>query len=175
MLQAMGVLGGFAQALAGATGALLAREVSGSDGMAGLPQALLVAGSAIAGLALSALTRRVGRRLALSAGLLVALAGCVTVMVGGVVAYLPVVLVGSLLLGAGNTVVMLGRYAAADLGPQEARGRAMGAVLAATTVGAVAGPNLLAPAGGLATALGLGPLIGPSLVAWAGFAAAATR
>jgi hypothetical protein len=82
-------------------------------------------------------------------------------------------LVGSLLLGAGNTAVMLGRYAAADLGNQSARGRAMGAVLAATTVGAVVGPNLLAPAGALAGTLGLVALTGPYLVAAVGFAAAA--
>jgi MFS family permease len=65
----------------------------------------------------------------------------------------------------GNTAVMLGRYAAADLGNQSARGRAMGAVLAATTVGAVVGPNLLAPAGALAGTLGLVALTGPYLVA----------
>jgi MFS family permease len=172
-LQGASVLGGLAQSLAGAAGALLAREVSGSDAVAGLPQALLVAGSAVAALALSALTRRAGRRLALTAGLLIAVAGSMLAMVGGAAGNLPVVLAGSLLLGAGNTVVMLGRYAAADLGPEAARGRAMGAVLAATTVGAVAGPNLLGPAGALAIALGLVPLTGPYLVAAAGFAAAA--
>jgi MFS family permease len=172
-LRAASVLGGLAQSLAGAAGALLAREVGGSDAVAGLPQALLVAGSAIAALALSALTRRAGRRLALSAGLVVALAGSLVTMAGGAALRLPVVLAGSLLLGAGNTVVMLGRYAAADLVPQAARGRAMGAVLAATTVGAVAGPNLLAPAGGLAAALGLDALTGPYLVAAVAFAAAA--
>jgi MFS family permease len=172
-LRVASVLGGLAQSLAGAAGALLAREVGGSDAVAGLPQALLVAGSAIAAPALSALTRRAGRRLALSAGLVVALVGSLVTMAGGAALRLPIVLAGSLLLGAGNTVVMLGRYAAADLVPQAARGRAMGAVLAATTVGAVAGPNLLAPAGGLAAALGLGALTGPYLVAAVAFAAAA--
>lgn len=172
-LQVASVLGGLAQSLAGAAGALLAREVGGSDAVAGLPQALLVAGSAVAALVLSALTRRVGRRLALAGGLAVALTGSVVAMAGGAALHLPVVLVGSLLLGAGNTVVMLSRYAAADLVSSEARGRAMGAVLAATTVGSVAGPNLLAPAGGLAIALGLGTLTGPYLVAAVGFAAAA--
>lgn len=172
-LQVASVLGGLAQSLAGAAGALLAREVGGSDAVAGLPQALLVAGSAVAALVLSALTRRVGRRLALATGLAVALTGSVVAMAGGAALRLPVVLAGCLLLGAGNTVVMLGRYAAADLVSSEARGRAMGAVLAATTVGSVAGPNLLAPAGGLASALGLGTLTGPYLVAAVAFAAAA--
>jgi MFS family permease len=172
-LQAASVLGGLAQSLAGAAGALLARAVSGNDAVAGLPQAVLVAGSALAALGLSALTRRAGRRLALVAGLVVALSGCIVTMAGGAAGSLAVVLAGSLMLGAGNTVVMLGRYAAADLGPQAARGRAMGAVLAATTVGAVAGPNLLAPAGALAGMLGMVALTGPYLVAAVGFVAAA--
>lgn len=166
-------MGGLAQSLAGAAGALLAREVGGTDAVAGLPQALLVAGAAVAALALSAVTRRAGRRPALAGGLLVALAGAGTTLGGGATRLLPVVLAGSFLLGAGNTVVMLSRYAAADLVAQRARGRAMGAVLAATTVGSVAGPNLLAPAGSLATALGLTPLTGPYLLAAVGFACAA--
>ncbi|HSK95528.1 MAG TPA: MFS transporter, partial [Euzebyales bacterium] len=172
-LQAASVLGGLAQSLSGAAGALLARQVSGSDAVAGLPQALLVAGSALAALGLSALTRRAGRRVALAVGLLVAVAGSVVVVGGGAAGSLLVVLGGSVLLGAGNTVVMLGRYAAADLVPDAARGRAMGAVLAATTVGAVAGPNLLGPASGLAARSGLVALTGPYLVAAVGFAVAA--
>lgn len=172
-LQVAGVVGGLAQSLSGAAGALLARSVSGSDAVAGLPQALLVAGSALAAIGLSGLTRRAGRRAALSAGLLVALAGSVVVAGGGFVGALPVVLAGSVLLGAGNTVVMLGRYAAADLVDEAGRGRAMGAVLAATTVGAVAGPNLLGPAGALATAFGMAALTGPYVVAAVGFAVAA--
>ncbi|MBA3310993.1 MAG: MFS transporter, partial [Nocardioidaceae bacterium] len=65
-LCAAGALGGLAQSLAGAAGALLARQVGGSDAVAGLPQTLLVAGAAASALALSALTRRRGRRVALS-------------------------------------------------------------------------------------------------------------
>jgi len=167
------VLGGLAQALAGTAGGLLARQVSGSDAVAGLPQALLVAGSAVAALGLSALTVRRGRRTALSTGAAVAMIGCAVVIGGAVYGSLLPILAGSALLGAGNTAVMLGRYAAADLGPEAARPTAMAAVLAATTVGAVAGPNLLLPAGVLAGGLGLPGLAGPYGVAAVGFAAAA--
>jgi MFS family permease len=172
-LWAAGVLGGLAQSLAGAAGALLAQQVGGSDALAGLPQTLLVAGSAAAALALSALTLRHGRGAALSAGASAALAGCVAVIAGAVESSLPFILVGSFLLGAGNTAVMLGRYAAADLGSGTSRAAAMSSVLVATTAGAVAGANLLAPATGLAAAVGLPALAGPYLVAAAGFAAAA--
>jgi MFS family permease len=73
---------------------------------------------------------------------------------------LPWVLAGSLLMGAGTTAVLLGRYAAADLAAEANRARAMGSVLSATTVGAVAGPNLLAPAAVVSGLLGLPELAG---------------
>jgi len=171
-LWAASAFGGFAQALAGTAGGLLARVVSGSDAVAGLPQAMLVAGSAIAAVTLSRLTRRSGRGRALGVGAAAATAGCL-VAAGAASESLRFVLVGSLLLGAGNTAVMLGRYAAADLAPMTARARTMATVLAATTVGAVAGPNLLAPTGALARDLGLSTLSGPYLVAAMGFAVAA--
>src|SRR6266536_2111987 len=172
-LCAASALGGLAQALAGTGGALLARQISGSTAVAGLPQTALVAGSAAAALALSALTRRHGRAVALATGAVLAVAGCIVVAAAAVAASLPLVLAGSLLLGSGNTAVMLGRYAAADLAPDSSRARAMATVLAATTVGAVAGPNLLVPATGLAAALGLPPLAGPYLLGAVGFTAAA--
>ncbi|MDQ3738932.1 MAG: MFS transporter, partial [Actinomycetota bacterium] len=168
------VLGGLAQSLAGTAGALLARQLGNSDAVAGLPQALLVVGAAVSALGLSGLTRRRGRGVALSTGAIVAMIGCLVVLCAGLASSLPGVLLGSGLLGAGSTAVMLGRYAAADLGPETDRAKAMASVLVAITIGAVAGPNLLAPAGALASGLGIPALVGPYLVAAAAFAAAAS-
>lgn len=97
------------------------------------------------GPALSALARGSGRRGALAAGAGIALVGCGLLGMAGVVGAVPLVLSGSVLLGARNTAVMLGRYAAADLVEEADRPRAMGSVLAATAIGAVAAPNLLGP------------------------------
>jgi MFS family permease len=172
-LWAASVLGGLGQALAGTAGSLLVRELGGSDAAAGLPQALLVVGTGGSALVLSAVTKRFGRGPALTSGALAALAGCVVIAFAGLGERIGWVLAGSVLLGAGNTAVMLGRYAAADLGPQSSRARAMASVLMATTFGAVAGPNLLAPAGAVADGLGLAPLVGPYLLSALAFAAAA--
>lgn len=161
-------LGGFAQSLAGASGALLARQLGGSAAVAGLPQALLVSGSAVFGLVLSRLALHYGRRLALTSGSVVALFGSLIVMIAANKESLPLVLIGCVPLGAGTTAVMLGRYAAADLVSESRRAQAMGRVLVATTVGAVAGPNLLEPATRLA-----GGFSGPYVIAAIGFAAAA--
>ena len=79
-------------------------------------------------------------------------------------------LAGSLLLGGANAAIFLSRYAAADLGGPDARGRALGTVLFATALGTVAGPALLVPTGRLAEALGLPRLAGLYLVSVAAFA-----
>jgi MFS family permease len=165
-------LGGLAQSLAGAAGALLADGLGGTS-MAGLPQAVLVVGQAAAALLLSRLTARTGRRRALATGAVTAVGGATIVAVAAVIGSLALALAGNLLLGAGTAAVMLSRYAAADLAEPHERGRAMGRVLAATTVGAVAGPNLLAPSSHVAGTLGVPGLTGPYVVAGVTFAAAA--
>jgi MFS family permease len=167
------LLGGLAQSLGGSAAALLARDLGGSDAVAGLPQAVLVIGSAVAALAMSAMTRRFGRARVLAAGLAAATVGSVVVVLAVLAGSLLGLLAGTLLLGAGTTAVMLGRYAAADGAPEGARARAMAMVLVATTVGAVAGPNLLVPADALGRALGLPGLNGAYVVAALCFAAAA--
>lgn len=166
-------LGGIGQSLAGSAGALLAGHIGGSDTAAGLPQSVLVVGSAVSALVLSKVTVRRGRGAALASGAGTAAIGSVLVVVAARAGSLPAVLAGSLLLGAGNTAVMLGRYAAADLAPASSRAKAMASVLTATTLGAVAGPNLLAPASGFATGIGLPGLAGPYVGAAAVFIAAA--
>jgi MFS family permease len=167
------LLGGLAQSVAGAAAALLARDLGGSDAVAGLPQAVLVVGSAVAALAMSAMTRRFGRARVLAAGLAAATVGSVVVVLVVLAGSLLGLLAGTLLLGAGTTAVMLGRYAAADGAPEGARARAMATVLVATTIGAVAGPNLLVPSDVLGRALGLPGLAGAYVVAAACFAVAA--
>jgi predicted MFS family arabinose efflux permease len=80
-------------------------------------------------------------------------------------------LAGCLLLGGGNAAVMLARYAAADLASH--RGRSISTVVTSASVGAVAGPNLLGPAGPLAEAVGLPAPTGLFLLAVPSFLGAA--
>jgi MFS family permease len=75
-------------------------------------------------------------------------------------ASLLLLLVGSALVGFGNAALNLSRYAAADLFPVERRAGALGFVVWGSTIGAVVGPNLVAPAGAVAPTLGLLPLAG---------------
>jgi MFS family permease len=155
-----------------AAGALLALDITGSDALASLPLALLVVGSASTVVPISALSRRAGRRTGLATALAIATVGAAGVVVAGELESFALLLAASLLFGAGNTAVMLARYAAVDLSTPDERGRAIGRVVFATTFGAVAGPNLLEPAGSVATSLGLPELTGLFLTSIAAFALA---
>jgi MFS family permease len=93
--------------------------------------------------------------------------------VAGVARSFPLLLVATTLLGATTAANNQARYAATDLAPRERRARALGVVVWATTIGAVAGPNLTGPAGRTARVLGLPTLTGPFLFGVVGMLAAA--
>ena len=156
-----------------AAGALLALDITGSESLASLPLAFIVVGSSAAVVPISLVFRRAGRRSGLVLALGTAAVGAGGVVAAGVLASFSLLCAASAVFGAGNTAVMLARYAAADLSAQEARGRAIGRVVFAATFGAVAGPNLLAPAGAAATAVGLPELTGLYLVSAVAFSIAA--
>jgi MFS family permease len=160
-------------AAGGSAGALLAEEMTGSTAWAGLPLGVLVLGSAASALVIGRQTARAGRASGLVLGYGVGVAGAVLVIAAAAIDDFALLLAGSAALGAANAAIFLTRYAAADLGGEAGRGRALGVVFFATALGAVASPNLLGPSGDLAEALGLDRLTGLYLVAAAGFVAAA--
>ncbi|MFY1649914.1 MFS transporter [Solwaraspora sp. WMMB762] len=139
----------------------------------GIPNAAGIVGSAVGTLTLAAVLARRGSRSALVLGYLIAVVGAV--VAGGAVladAAGPL-MVGMLLLGVGNGGAQLSRYCAADLYPPDRKGFAVGVVVWAGTVGALAGPNLIAPLARFSAGLGLPPLAGPYLLALVGAGAAA--
>jgi MFS family permease len=165
-------IGAMGLAAGGSAGALLAEEMTGSATWAGVPLGVLVLGSAAGALVISRQTSRAGREAGLVLGYGVGGAGGVTVVAAAQADSFALLLAGSAGLGAANAAIFLTRYAAADLGGQSGRGRALGVVLFATAFGAVASPNLLGPSGAAAEALGLTSLSGLYLVAFLAFGAA---
>jgi MFS family permease len=172
LLAAATAIGALGLAAGGSAGALLAKDISGSTAWAGVPLGFLVAGSAASALVISRQTSRSGRGAGLGLGYGVGAAGAVLVIAAASFEDLALLLAGSAALGAANAAIFLTRYAAADLGGDEGRGRALGVVFFATALGAVASPNLLGPSGDLADAIGLARLSGLYLVAVAAFAVA---
>ncbi|GAW49368.1 MULTISPECIES: MFS transporter [unclassified Nocardioides] len=144
-----------------ATASLLARDISGSESQAGLAQTFQVLGTAVAAYLLARLMARRGRRVGLTTGYLLGASGAVLAVLAGVLDSMVLLLVGALLLGTTSAANNSARYAATDLAPDEHKGRALSTVVWATTIGAVAGPNLTGPAGALANGLGIPELTGP--------------
>jgi MFS family permease len=143
---------------------IVALELSQNRTLAGVPAAAVVFGAAVGATILGAVMGKWGRRPGLAAGYLVGVIGAV-VAVGGIVARsFPILLVGCMLIGFGNSSNQLSRYAAADMYPSKRRASAIGTVVWASTVGAVIGPNLVEFSGDVALGLGLPRLSGPYLV-----------
>ncbi len=156
-----------------ATASLLARDISGSESQAGLAQTFQVLGAAVAAYLLARAMSLRGRRIGLTTGYLLGASGAALAVLAGVVGSMALLLVGALLLGATTAANNGARYAATDLAEPLHRGRALSTVVWATTIGAVAGPNLTSPAAALALGLGLPELTGPFVVGVIGMLLAA--
>jgi MFS family permease len=158
-------IGALGLAAGGSAGALLAEDMTGSTTWAGVPLGFLVLGSAAGALLISRQTSRAGRGRGLVLGYGVGVAGAAMVVAATEVDDFALLLAGSAALGAANAAIFLTRYAAADLGGESGRGRALGIVFFATALGAVVSPNLLGPSGDVAEELGLVSLSDLYLVA----------
>ena len=139
-------IGSAGLAAGGTAGALLGVELAGTEAAAGLPLGLLVVGQAASAVLVSRRTARAGRGRSLAEGYMLGVVGAALV-IAALGSSFSALLAGSAVLGAGNTAVFMTRYAAAEAGGENARGRALGAAFFATAMGAVASPGLLGPGG----------------------------
>jgi len=168
-----------AQVLAGAglaagvtVGALLAEDMLGSTGFAGLPIALFTVGSAAAALSVGRVSQRSGRRNGLAAGYGVGALGGAGVVLAAGIDSIALLLVSLLLYGSGTATNLQARFAGADLVDPGRRARAVATVLVATTLGAVVGPNLVEVTGSVAESVDVPRLAGPFMLATVAYAAA---
>jgi MFS family permease len=128
-----------------------------------------VIGAAVIAVPVSRLMSARGRRSGLMLAYAVGATGASLVVLGAILGLLPVALVGLVLTGGGTAAGLQSRYAATDLASADRRGRALGTVVWATTVGSVLGPNVAAPMGDVADVLGIPHLAGPYLLTIASF------
>ncbi|MEU6167601.1 MFS transporter [Streptomyces tanashiensis] len=155
------ILGGLGIAIGFALAAVLARDVSGTEALSGLASTASVAGSALLAMPLATLMARRGRRAGLVLAYLLGALGAGVVVLGAVLGNFPVLLVGLVGFGAGSSANLAARFAAADLAEPDRRARAISTVVWATTIGAVLGPNVAAPAGKSVSGLGIPAAAGP--------------
>jgi MFS family permease len=151
------VLGGTAFGATVSLGALLAADISGSDALSGLATASVTLGAALCAIPL---------------GNLFALLGIAVVILAASLRLFPLLLIGILMIGAGNAGNLQSRFAATDLAAPAHRGRDLSVVVWATTVGGVAGPLLLGPGEVVGQAIGMPPQTGSYAFSFAAQAAA---
>jgi MFS family permease len=131
----------------------------------GLPSVANVLGTAAGALGAGRLLPVQGSRRVLAGGYGLAAAGALVAFAGALATSVVPLLLGILLVGLGNGGAQLSRYLAADLYPEDRRGRALATVVWGGTVGALAGPALMAPAADAAAGFGWPSLSGPAAVA----------
>jgi MFS family permease len=154
------VIGGIGVAIGVSVGALLVADVAGV-GMSGLAQSAAVVGAALLAIPATRLARERGRRPSLAAAYMIAALGGALVVTAVLRGSTPLLFVGFFLFGGATAANLQARYAAIDLAPSALRGRHLSLIVWATTIGAVAGPNLAPMAGAALRDTGVPTLAGP--------------
>lgn len=160
LLFATQVVSGVGFAIGSSVGALLAAEMAGV-GLSGLAQSASVVGAALFAIPATAIVQRYGRRPSLAAGYGVASLGALIVVGAALLLSIPLLFAGFFLFGSGTAASYQARYAAVDLAPAALRGRHLSLIVWATTIGAVAGPNLAPVAGRSLAPYGIPTLAAP--------------
>jgi MFS family permease len=166
------IIGGVGVSVGMSVGTLLAADLAGVW-TAGLAQSVSVVGSALLAVPTVRIMRQYGRRPGLVAAYLTAAVGGIGVVVAAMADLVPLLFVALFLFGGGTTAGMQARYTAVDLALPERRGRQLSLVVWATTVGAVAGPNLAPLAGTMLAGYDVPTLAGPFVFSAVLFALAA--
>ncbi|TLQ46640.1 MFS transporter [Streptomyces marianii] len=161
VLIASQILGGLGVATGIALAAVLAQQVSGSEALSGLAPTATVAGTALLSVPLASLMTARGRRPGLVLAYVIGAVGAGVVVLASVLGNFPLLLLGMAAFGAASSANLQARFAAADLAEPARRARAISLVVWATTIGAVLGPNIAAPAGRSVSGSGIPETAGP--------------
>jgi len=166
------ILGGAGLAAGITVGALIAQDMLGTERFAGLPTALFTLGSALSAYSVGRLSQRYGRRLGLSIGFIAGGLGAVGVILATIYDHVFALFLSLFIYGAGTSTNLQARYAGSDLATEKQRGMAVSVAMVSTTLGAVAGPNLVTPLGYFARMIGVPELAGPFILAAVAYLAA---
>lgn len=159
------IFGGVGLAAGITVGALIAKDILGTDAYSGIPSALFTLGSAGAAMMVGILSQKYGRRIGLSIGFAFGGIGAIGVVLATMLSNIWLLLFSLLIYGSGTATNLQARYAGTDLAKSHQRGKAISITMVMTTVGAVLGPNVSEPMGNIAEILNLPSLSGPFILA----------
>ncbi|MBB5872325.1 MFS family permease [Allocatelliglobosispora scoriae] len=154
------IISGLGAAIGISVGALLGADLLGKA-FSGVAQSSAIIGGALMALPVARIMGRYGRRPGLTLAYLVGAIGAIGVVLAAANRNIPLLLIGMFGFGAASTGKYQSRYAATDLAEPHRRGRQLSWVVWASTLGAVAGPNLAAPVGHLVGGYGVPTLAAP--------------
>lgn len=166
------IVGGVGVAIGISVGALLTADMAG-PAASGLAGSAAVVGAALLAIPATRLMRRGGRRPGMAFAYLAGALGALVVVAGAAFDLVSLVFLGTFLFGGGSTANLQARYAAADLAEPDRRGRQLSLVVWATTIGAVAGPNVAPLADRAIASFGLREYAGPYVFSALAFGVAA--
>ena len=159
------IFGGAGLAAGITVGALLAKDMLGTESFAGLPVALFTLGSAGAALLVGRISQTYGRRPGLALGFLIGSIGAIGVIFAAIYNSVILLFISLLIYGSGAATNLQSRYAGTDLATSKQRATAVSIALVSTTFGAVAGPMLVEVMGRFASSIGIPSLAGPFILA----------
>ena len=145
---------------------IISAHLSGSDSAAGVPPTVTLLGRAVAAYPVGWLMDRVGRRVGLSLGYILATLGALLCVLSitpweSFVGFS----IGGLLMGMGRGVTEQIRFIAAEIFSPDQQAPKIGLMVFAGTLGAVGGPLLVDPSGQLGAMFGLHVYAGPYFMA----------
>lgn len=145
---------------AAAINPILGAKLSSDRSLATLPTAAYLLCGALAALMWGHLMDRIGRRNAITLGLLCGIVGNAVVILAIQLESFALATVGLMAMGMTNSAVQLGRFAAAEVNPPDQRGRAISYVVLGGVIGTVLARILAVPVGEFAVGIGLDELAG---------------
>ncbi|MFF4774226.1 MFS transporter [Microtetraspora fusca] len=173
VLSAAQIVSGAGVAVGLALSSLVVSRLSGSTVIAGFAGTATVLGAALLALPTARAAGRGGRRAGLTLAYVCALLGSIVAVVAIGLESWQLLLAGLVLVGGGSAGNLAARYSATDLAPPGHAARHLSLVVWASTLGTVAGPNLVKPAQAVAEPLGLTGAAGPFALAALSFAVTA--
>jgi MFS family permease len=139
---------------------ILGAKLASHRSLATLPTAAYLLSGALSASAWGYFMDRFGRRNSIASGLAIGVLGNLLVLYAIQTSSFLLVIIGLMLMGATNSAVQLGRFAAAEVNPPERRGRAISAVVLGGVIGTILARVLAVPVGEYAMSIGMDELAG---------------